>query len=98
MTVYKVLADIVDALRASHLEHEAIRAEMVTKGELAKVAQEVTKLGVDFEAFRHDTRITLDMIKELMARTPQDHPGGKPFGAQAAAGGRGRVMGVPLVG
>ena len=76
MTVHKVLADIVEALRTSHLEHEIMRAEMATKQELgvlerslAVVDQKVTKLGIDFEAFRHDTRITLDMLSELMGRT-----------------------------
>jgi len=86
MTVYKLLAEIVDALRTSHQEHEAIRAEMATKedlaramasirsematkDELAKVAQGLTKLGLDFEAFRHDTKVTLEMISELMVRT-----------------------------
>ncbi len=103
MTVYKVLTDITDALRASHLEHEAIRAEMATKkdlaaeaaairaematkkdlaaemaavrgematkAEMAKVVRGREKLGLEFEAFRHDTRITLEMISELMART-----------------------------
>lgn len=29
----------------------------------------LTKLGVEFETFRHDTKITLDMLSELMART-----------------------------
>jgi len=36
---------------------------------LAKVAQGLEKLGLEFEAFRHETRITLEMISELMART-----------------------------
>ncbi len=152
MTVYKILADIVDALRTSHLDHEAIRAEMATKsdlaaleavtkgdfaalevankaehaairaematksdlaalevankaehaairaematksdlaaleavakgefaalraematkGELAEVARDLRKLGLEFEDFRHNTKITLDMISELMTRT-----------------------------
>jgi hypothetical protein len=137
MTVYRVLADIVDVLRTGHLEHEAIRAEMATKkdlaaeiavirtematkkdlaaemaairaemvtkqdlaaemaairaemvtkqdwaaemaairaematkAELAEVGEGLKKLGLDFEAFRHDTKITLEMISELMART-----------------------------
>jgi len=114
MTVYRVLADIVDALRTSHLEHEAIRAEMATKEDLARevaairaeiatkedlarevaairaematkedlaalerttkrefarVRDDIRDLGLRFEAFRHDTRVTLDMISELMTRT-----------------------------
>jgi tRNA C32,U32 (ribose-2'-O)-methylase TrmJ len=47
----------------------AIRAEMATKGELAEVAEDLKKLGLQFEAFRHDTKITLEMISELMGRT-----------------------------
>jgi len=73
MSVYTVLADIVDALRTSHLEHEAIRAEMATKQDLAaleaSIKIELAKLGVEFEAFRHETKITLDMLSELMVRT-----------------------------
>jgi hypothetical protein len=125
MTVHKVLADIVEALRTSHLEHETIRAEMATKEHLAGEAaairedlaretaairaematkedlarevaairaematkedlacleaamrrefevvhKEIRTLALEFEAFRHDTKVTLDMIGELMART-----------------------------
>ncbi|HCW51458.1 MAG TPA: hypothetical protein DGR79_05260 [Clostridiales bacterium] len=142
MTVQRVLADIVEALRTSHLEHEAIRAEMATKEHLAAEAaairedlaretaairaematkedlarevaairaematkedlarevaairaematkkdlacleaamrrefevvhNEIRNLTLEFEAFRHDTKVTLDMIGELMART-----------------------------
>jgi len=141
MTVYGILADIVDALRTSHLEHEAIRAEMATKtdlaaleaatkrdigaleaatkrdigaleaatkaefaalrvematkedlaalrvematksdlaalraematkSDLAEIAGGLMKLGLEFEDFRHNTKITLEMISELMTRT-----------------------------
>jgi hypothetical protein len=137
MTVYGILADIVDALRTSHLEHETIRAEMATKSDLAaleaatkrdlgaleaatkrdldaleaatkrdlgaleaatkrdlgaleavtkaefaslradmatkaelsEVARGLRKLGLEFEDFRHDTKITLEMLSELMTRT-----------------------------
>jgi hypothetical protein len=80
VTVYKVLSDIVEALRTIHLEHEAIRAEMTTKEDLAGleavmrrefevVHKEIRGLALEFEAFRHDTKVTLDMIGELMART-----------------------------
>jgi hypothetical protein len=47
----------------------ALRAEMATKGELAEVARGLRKLGLEFEDFRHNTKITLDMISELMTRT-----------------------------
>ncbi len=67
MTVYRVLADIVDALRTSHLELQDLRREI--KKDLAAVGEQVCKLGVEFEAFRHDTKITLDMLSELMDRT-----------------------------
>jgi chromosome segregation ATPase len=128
LTVYGILADIVDALRTSHLEHEtiraematksdlgaleaatkaefaslraematksdlaaleaattgalgaleaatkaefaAIRAEMATKSDLAEIAGGLLKLGLEFEDFRHNTKITLEMISELMTRT-----------------------------
>jgi len=130
MTVYGILADIVDALRTSHLEHEvirvematksdlaaleaatkaefaairvematksdlaaleaatkaefaairvematksdlaALRAEMATKSDLAEIAGGLMKLGLEFEDFRHNTKITLEMISELMTRT-----------------------------
>jgi tRNA C32,U32 (ribose-2'-O)-methylase TrmJ len=73
MTVHKLLADIVDALRTSHLEHEAIRTEMATKQDLttleAAIDKRLKKLGLEFEAFRHDTKITLEMLSELMGRT-----------------------------
>jgi tRNA C32,U32 (ribose-2'-O)-methylase TrmJ len=67
MSVYRVLADIVDAVRTSHLELQDLRREL--KKDLAAVSQQVSKLGVEFEAFRHDTKITLDMLSELMDRT-----------------------------
>lgn len=96
MTIQQTLTNIIDALKTNHLEHEAIREEMVTKAdlaavraematkaelaalraevatkaELAEVAREVRRLGVDFEAFRHNTKITLDMLSELMTRRP----------------------------
>ncbi|MEW6032590.1 MAG: hypothetical protein AB1645_06885 [Bacillota bacterium] len=84
MTVHKVLADIVDALSTNRQEHEAMRAEMVTKQDLAAesaairaemksefgtVDNRLRQLGLEFEAFRHETKITLDMLSELMART-----------------------------
>ena len=69
MTVHRILADIVEALRASHLAHEIMRAEMATKRDLASLDQRMAQLGVEFEAFRHDTKITLDMLAELMGRT-----------------------------
>ncbi len=113
MTVYRLLADIVDALRTSHLEHEAIRREMAsevgalreematkaelaalreemaTKAELAALREEMAtkkdlaalreevagiagglrKLGLEFEAFRHDCKIALEALAELMLRT-----------------------------
>ena len=78
MTAYRILADIVEALRTLRLEHESMRADMATKlaaleskmdNRLDVVTKGMTKLGVEFEAFRHDTKITLDILSELMART-----------------------------
>ena len=67
MTVYKVLAEMAEAMRTSHLEHEDIRREM--KSEFGTVKAQLRKLGLEFEAFRHDTKITLDMLSELMTET-----------------------------
>jgi len=128
MSVYKVLADIVDALRTSHLEHQtmatkqdlaeglaavraematkqdlaeglaavraematkqdlaeglaAVRAEMATKQDLAEglaavraemaagfagLTEQIRKLGLEFEEFRHNSKIALEMISSLM--------------------------------
>jgi len=70
MTVYRVLADIVDALRTSHLELQDLgRESREIRKDLAAVGEQVCKLGVEFEAFRHDTKVTLHMLSELMDRT-----------------------------
>ena len=77
MSVYKVLADIVDALRTSHLEHQtmatkqdlaeglaAVRAEMAAG--FAGLTEQIRKLGLEFEEFRHNSKIALEMISSLM--------------------------------
>ncbi len=128
MTVHRLLADIMEALRVNHVEHEAMRQEMaglatkkdldalrgdfaghktefavlktdvavlktdvaelktdvavlktdvaelktdvaVLKTDVAGLAQTMRKLGLDFEAFRHDSKIALEAIAELMVRT-----------------------------
>lgn len=96
MAVRRLLDDIMEALKTNHLEHEAIRREMVTKsdleairtematkseleairtdthglrGEVAENGRELRKLGLEFEAFRHDSRIALEAISELKSRT-----------------------------
>jgi len=45
MTVYRVLGDIVDALRTSHLELQDLGTEI--KNDLAVVGEQVRKLGVE---------------------------------------------------
>jgi hypothetical protein len=84
MTVYRVLADIVDALRTSRLEHEAIRQEM------AEHSAGLRKLGLEFETFRHNSKITLDMILELMTRTNR-HEGAQTAPSEAASHVRGKA-------